>query len=471
MNRTAVPVFAAALLASACSGTRIIDYRRSEVAREGGSITAVPLPGIIGGARSSVDWVPADEFPMTLADRSDVTYRPDRFPGSPGIAKLVEKILLDEGVPRELAALPWIESSYQVGCYSSAGAAGPWQIMRSTGTQLDLRIDSEIDERYSWTASTRAAARYLQYLHGLFGSWGLALAAYNCGEGAVQRASCRGGTSLENLDLPGETRSFVPRFVNALRAYQSVDMTGESLAVIWAPPGLDLRLLAASAGILPESLVMLNREFLNERTPSYGEGWEMIVPASAASAAYSTAWTMDTGGYTVRDGDTWDSISLALGVETGSMRAANPAASLVPGTRLALPEPESIPVNVASGENEGYFYYTIRSGDTLSGIAQTVGASSADVAVWNDMSREAIIHPGQRILLRGTPPAGADAAPAPAVPAQPPDSGVTHTVVQGDTLWDLSLRYGVSVEQIQALNQMSGNNLRIGQVLVIRVVE
>ncbi|HRY61788.1 MAG TPA: LysM peptidoglycan-binding domain-containing protein, partial [Candidatus Fermentibacter sp.] len=113
------------------------------------------------------------------------------------------------------------------------------------------------------------------------------------------------------------------------------------------------------------------------------------------------------------------------------------------------------------------------SGDTLSGIAQTVGASSAEVAGWNEMSRDAIIHPGQRILLRGTPPAGAGAAPAPAPSpaAQSADAGVTHTVAQGDTLWDLSIRYGVSVEQIQALNQMSGNNLRIGQVLVIRVVE
>lgn len=464
-------VAAALLLACSCSGTRIIDYERSEVARNGGSLPAVPLPGVIGGARSSVESATSSDFPMTLADRSDISYRSDRFPGSTGIARLVERILQEEGVPRELAALPWIESSYQVGCYSRAGAAGPWQIMRETGRHLDLRIDSEIDERYSWTASTRAAARYLHYLHGLFGSWELALAAYNCGEGAVLRASRRSAcASVENLDLPGETRSFVPRFANALRAFQAVEKTGDSLSIIWAPPGLDLRLLAAATGIRSDSLVSLNREFLNERTPSYGDGWEIIVPASSAADAYSVAWTLDTGGYAVRENDTWDSIAYALGVETSDLIAANPSASLVPGTRLVLPEPETIPVNVASGENTGYFYYTIRSGDTLSGIAQTVGASSADVAEWNDMSRDAIIHPGQRILLRGTPPAGAESAPAPRTQGGT-DASVTHTVVSGDTLWDLSRRYGVPVERIQALNQMSGNNLRIGQVLVIRVVE
>ncbi len=463
-------MLSAAILSSGCSGTRIIDYERSEVVRSGCQGAVVPLTGMIGGARSPVEQAPSTEFPMTLADRSDVSYRSDRFPGSTGIARLVERILQEEGVPQELAALPWIESSYQVGVYSSAGAAGPWQIMRDTGRLLDLRIDSEIDERYSWIAATRAAARYLHYLHCLFGNWGLALAAYNCGEGAVLRASARSQGSVETLDLPGETRSFVPRFANALRAYQAVEMTGDSLAVIWAPPGLDLRLLAASAGVRPDSLVSLNREFLLERTPSYGDGWEMIVPASCAAEAYSAAWSMDTGGYTVLEGDTWESIASSLGVGTASLSAANPGSSLIPGTRLSLPEPESVPVNVASGENEGYFYYTIRSGDTLSGIAQTVGASSLEVAAWNDMSRDAVIHPGQRIVLRGTAPVGSEPVSGPP-PSEAAGSGVTHTVVQGDTLWDLSMHYDVAVEQIQALNSMSGNNLRIGQVLVIRAAE
>ncbi len=417
---------------------------------------------------------PSAEFPMSLADRSDIQYRADRFPADGGLARLVERILQEEGVPTELAALPWIESSYQVGCYSSMGAAGPWQIIRETGRLFDLRIDQEVDERYSWVASTRAAARYLSYLHGLFDSWSLALAAYNCGEGAVLRAVSRGpGGAVETLDLPGETRAFVPRFASALRAYRQVDMSGDDLAVIWVPSGLDLRVLAASSGIRADSLLGLNRAYLRERTPSYGEGWEVIVPAGSASAAYTAAWSLDGGSYVVLEGDTWESIASALGVATDALVAANPSRALVAGDRLTLPEPASTPVNVACGETAGYFYYTVRSGDTLGGIGQTVGASSREVAEWNDMSRDDTIYPGQRLLLRGTPPGGGSAVVGAAPPPATDPSGatLTHTVTAGDTLWDLSARYGVSVEDLMSLNSLSGSNLSIGQVLVVRAGE
>jgi membrane-bound lytic murein transglycosylase D len=426
---------------------------------------------MLGGSGISPDQAPSTDLPLSMADRSDVQYRADRFPCPPGVARLLERILQEEGVPSELAALPWIESHYEVGCYSSVGAAGPWQIMRDTGRHLDLRMDSEVDERYSWVASTRAAARYLSYLHGLFDNWALALAAYNCGEGAVMRASYR-GASIETMDLPSETRSFVPRFACALRAYQQVDLRGDSLAVVWAPPGLDLRLLAANSDIDPESLLQLNRAYLLERTPSSGDGWEVIVPASSAALAYGSAWSIERDRYVVREGDTWESIASVLGIGAETLRTANPGSTLATGERLALPDPESVPVNVASGECAGYYYYTVRTGDTLSGIGSTVGVGSREVADWNGISRDAIIHPGQRLLLRGTPPAGAETAPAPS-PAGTDAQGstTTHTVVSGDTLWDLASRYGTTVEELEALNSLEGSGLSIGQVLVVRTSE
>jgi membrane-bound lytic murein transglycosylase D len=408
--------------------------------------------------------------PDWLAARSDITYRPEGFPAEPGLKQLLEHILSEEGVPREFGALPWIESSYELGCYSSMGAAGPWQIVRETARNFDLRMDGEVDERFSWVSSTRAAARLLRYLRNRFGNWTLALAAYNCGEGGLSHAINGSDSSFLELDLPAETEAFVPRFASALAAYRQVDDPGRPLSIIWVPPSIDLRILAAVCGVPPDTIVALNRCYLRERTPSYGDGWDLIVPASIAGAAFTRAWMIDGDRYQVGDGESWTSVSRLLGISEEALREANPGITIQSGTLLSLPEPDDLPVNVCSGEAEGFFWYTVRSGDTLGEIGEMVGVGSSEVAVWNDISRTSTIYPGQRLILRGTPPEGAEEAPGPQQPDQAPSPGgpVTHVVQAGDTLWDLANEYGVTVEQITELNSLSGTNLRIGQELVIR---
>jgi membrane-bound lytic murein transglycosylase D len=300
----------------------------------------------------------------------------------------------------------------------------------------------------------------------MFGSWTLALAAYNCGEGLLSRAVCRGDSSFLELDLPSETERFVPRFAAALEAYRQVPDDGANLSIIWVPPATDLRVLAAGCSIHPDSIVSLNRAYLHERTPSYGDGWDLVVPQPIARQAFTEAWQMDGSVYTVREGDTWGSIASSLNVTESSLVAANPGILIEPGARLALPEPDEIPVNASTGDAEGWFYYTVRSGDTLSGIGASVGVGSSEVATWNDISRSSTIYPGQRLVLRGSP-AGGTGTPAPSPSPSPGGGSVTHTVVSGDTLWDLAGRYGVTVEQIQQLNSLEGSSLRIGQILVI----
>jgi membrane-bound lytic murein transglycosylase D len=427
-----------------------------------------PIPGAFGGIAAGADQAPRFDIPEWLASRSDVEYQTDRFPAEPGLKQLLEHILVEEGVPGEFGALPWIESSYQIGCYSSMGAAGPWQLVRETARNFDLRIDSEVDERFSWVSSTRAAARLLRYLRNRFGNWTLALAAYNCGEGTVAHAIAGGDSSFLELDLPGETDAFVPRFASALAAYRQVDDRGRPLSIVWVPPSTDLRVLAAACGTSPESLISLNRCYLKECTPSYGDGWDLVVPSALAGEAFTRAWQIDGDRYEVAPGDSWASIAGVLGIPEESLRAANAGSVIEPGTLLKLPEPDDLPVNVCSGEAEGFFWYTVRSGDTLGEIGEMVGASSTEVAVWNDISRTSTIYPGQRLVLRGTAPDGQQAAPPPASQAPATGSRVTHAVEVGDTLWDLALEYGVTVEQISELNSLSGTNLRIGQVLIIR---
>jgi membrane-bound lytic murein transglycosylase D len=432
------------------------------------------LPVLQGGAAGYVE-APSTDIPASLSAISDIQYRPEHFPGSGEIKELVEQILRSEGVPLEIAALVWIESDFTVGCYSRVGAAGPWQLMPSTGRELGLKIDDTIDERYSWVASTRAAARYLRYLYGIFDDWTLAIAAYNCGPGRVQSGLQQGGNTFGEIELPGETDAFVPRFASAAEAYVQVELESDRLAVVWIPAGFDLRLLAAETDLDIESLMDLNRSYLLERTPADGEAWEIVVPVAYAGEIFNTAWAIDPERYLVKEGDSWSGIANRLGVSTEVLMGMNAAGSLQAGVYIDLPASQREPVNAGYVENPQFIRYTVRMGDTLSEIAASVGVSSREVATWNEMSADATIFPGDVILLRRSG-ASAELEQQESGPALPDGdeidivSGgvrIEHTVVEGDTLWDLALSYGVSIEQIMYLNSLENNILSLGDVLVI----
>ncbi|OPL18697.1 MAG: hypothetical protein AVO35_05040 [Candidatus Aegiribacteria sp. MLS_C] len=437
------------------------------------SVDLMVLPVIQGSVPETFE-APSTDIPASLAQISDISYRPEQFPGSGEIKDLVEQILSSEGVPMEIAALVWIESNFSVGCYSRMGAAGPWQFMPTTGRELGLEINDTVDERYSWVASTRAAARYLRHLYSIFDDWSLAIAAYNCGPGRVQAGLRQGGNTFGEIELPGETDAFVPRFASAAEAYVQVELDAGRLAVIWVPGDFDLRLLAVETGMNIDHLMELNRSYLLERTPSEKDAWEVVVPIEYAGEAFNAAWSMDPRRYLVREGDSWEGIAAALGVSAQVLMGMNPAGSLQPGTYIAIPESQREPVNAGYAENPQFVRYTVRMGDTLSEIAATVGASSREVAQWNEMSPDEPIFPGDVLLLRRTGVSGGTIEPeAPALPTENEinivsgGGRITHTVVEGDTLWDLAMRYGVSIEQIMYLNSLENSFLSLGEVLVI----
>ncbi len=432
------------------------------------------LPVLQGGATGCSE-VPSTDIPASLAATSDIQYSPERFPGRGDIKELVEQILRSEGVPREIGALVWIESDFTVGCYSRVGAAGPWQLMPTTGRELGLKIDDYIDERYSWVASTRAAARYLTHLHNIFDDWSLAIAAYNCGPGRVQAGLRQGGSTFGEIELPGETDAFVPRFASAAEAYVQVELESDKLAVVWVPSGFDLRLLAAETDLSIDMLMDLNRSYLMEKTPAEGEAWEIVVPAPYAGDVFNTAWAIDPVRYMVKEGDSWSWIASEMGVSSEVLMGLNPAGSLQPGMYINIPESQRQPVNAGYVENPQFIRYTVRMGDTLGAIAAGVGVSSREVALWNEMSPDDTIFPGDVLLLRRS---GSSSNPEPIEtgPTLPADdeidivSGgvrIEHTVIEGDTLWDLALRYGVSIEQIMYLNSLENNILSLGNILVI----
>lgn len=355
------------------------------------------------------------------------------------IAKTFERM----GLPRELAALPHVESSFNPYAYSKVGAAGMWQFMRSTGRRF-LRIDGVVDERLDPYRSTEAAARFLEQNYIVLGSWPLALTAYNHGPGGMRRAKEQLGTSdIVTIVRKYNSRTFgfaSRNFYVAFLAALEIDANPEKF---FGPIKRDP----------PDTSVTLEM-------PAF-------VPSSSVAAA--------------------------LGLKRDELRRLNP--SLLPpvwnGSRhiprgFELRVPAHIDIQAALAKLEGMraeaqladTQHRVRSGETLSTIASQYGVSVATLAELNGLERPYMIRAGQVLMLpskAGTAPAATVARterqPAPARANVPP-TGVsgdqTYVVRRGDTLSKIAARHGLSEEKLMELNNIRNRNFVYeGQVLAL----
>ncbi len=208
---------------------------------------------------------------------------------------LMKQVLKEEGVPEDLIYLSMIESGFNPKAYSRAKAVGPWQFMEATGKRYGLKVDFWIDERKDIVQSTHAAAQYLKELHQIFGSWYLAAAGYNAGEGkvlnAVRREKSRNFWQLahERKNFRAETTNYVPKIIAAailakdpLKYGFSKDIEFEK-PLVWEsvkiPGGVDLRAVAQVTGADPEVLQLLNAELRAGITPpDLKDGYLFRVP-------------------------------------------------------------------------------------------------------------------------------------------------------------------------------------------------
>ncbi len=200
-------------------------------------------------------------------------------------------------MPAEIALLPFIESAFVTKARSHVGASGLWQFMPATGRRYGLEQTHLYDERHDVYAATDAALNYLQYLHGLFGDWSLALAAYNWGEGSVGRAIARAQAQgldpvYENLRMPNETRNYVPKLLAVRNLINNPQAFGLDLTRIDNKPyfgtvtvdqPLDIQAAARLAGISEEEFLKLNPSF---RTPVFipKGNRKMLLPVASVSA-------------------------------------------------------------------------------------------------------------------------------------------------------------------------------------------
>ena len=275
----------------------------------------------------------------------------------PTILERLEKA----GLPAQLSWLPLVESWFKVRALSRASALGMWQFISSTGVRYGLERDTWVDERLDPDKATDAAIAYLVDLHGLFGDWPKALAAYNCGEGRVLRLSRR--SADEYLDfwdlyelLPGETRRYVPRLLAALQIIENPAKFGMTLPEPDAPPSsiatvkversVKLDRLDAALELPAGTLAALNPALRRQATPK--RAYDLRVPAGREEALLAQLgsvpeWTPPVPQYAthrVRSGETLSQIagryrtSVTALMRANGLRSAN---RLRVGQRLRVP--------------------------------------------------------------------------------------------------------------------------------------
>lgn len=370
-------------------------------------------------AEEEVAAIPTD-FPVELNDRvlSSVELYQSRLHdwvqaaldrGAPYIP-YIREVFAREGIPQDLAYVALVESAFHTTALSRARARGVWQFIAGTGRMYGLRQDYWVDERSDPIKATAAAARYLNKLHGLFGDWNLALAAYNAGEGRVMRAMQRTGATdywslTRGKTLRRETRNYVPLIHAAiligksperygftytpqpLPAFETVDVTG----------AYELRFIAECANSDLDTLRRLNPELRRMLTPAnrdYGvkvpEGTTALVSTCVAEAPSHRRAQLKT--HVVARGQSLRSIARRYGTSTREIAAANgisTRARLRAGTDLVIPvgpRPRAVPTSRrASASESRAVRYRIKPGDTLSGIAEQYGTSVARIKDWNNL--------------------------------------------------------------------------------------
>lgn len=387
------------------------------------------------------------------------------------------------GLPEELVYLPLVESAFDPSATSSAGAAGIWQLMPETARRFGLRVDWWVDERRDIFRATDAAISYLKYLYAQFGDWKLALAAYNAGEGAIDRAmKSSGAQTLEAVSgarLSDQTRNYVPKFAAAVRAVRHLEHAGIlaprrerplSLISIAVRGATDLQDLARAVGIPWQEFHALNAQYLRKATPPFGTS-TVRVPAPYAAQARQyldrELGLQPVAGlvpYTVRSGDSWDVLAKRTKTSTKELVAINGGARLVPGRVVYLPArsqghgeaaPKKAPKAVGGQAN-----YAVRPGDTLSSIARKFGVTPAALAAANNLARDGALRPGQGLFI----PAAAD-APQPKAAAAPR----SYVVQPGDTLWAIARRFGAAPEDVLRWNRLRPDApLRPGDTVLVQ---
>jgi membrane-bound lytic murein transglycosylase D len=429
------------------------------------------------------------------------------------------------GLPTDLVWLSLIESGHNPTIVSPAGAAGLWQFVPESARMYGLTVDRWVDQRFDPERSTEAAVRYLSDLRTRFGSWELAMAAYNMGHGGLLRAMKKFNTNdfwvlaRYEAGLPYETTLYVPKILATAvamankKAFGIDDVEPDaplSFDTVEVGPGVDLAEVARAAEAPLDELRALNAQYLSGRTPPLtgtARRWPVRVPSgkglvAGQRLAQSQPRSAALGDpYVIKFGDTLDAVAGTFGVSSRELADRNRVA---PDERLRAGNVLFVP-RVPSGENKApadeevvvvparrfpdgdrrRVFYRVLFGDTLADVASAFGVAPSELSLWNALDKAANLQLGMtlqvfvakdadltrvrclsehevRVLVAGSEEFFEY------FEAQNGRKRITVTAKKGDTLALIGRRYGMSNGMMERINRLSAATpIREGNTVVV----
>ncbi len=405
-----------------------------------------------------------DGYAMPNIESSYTTKHQDWYASHPDYVKrmlersqkylfhIVEEVQ-KRNMPTEIALLPMIESAYNPQANSRSRASGIWQFIPSTGKHFGLKQNWWVDNRRDVTAATNAALDYLQKLHGMFGAWDLALAAYNAGEGTVQRAINHNRaqglpTDYQSLNLSAETRNYVPKLQaikNIVTNPENFDLTLNSIpnrpyfARVTTPNQIDAKLAAQLAEITFEEFTSLNPSYNRPVITSQGEKHQLLLPVWAAErfadnlANYDKPLT-NWQTYNAKRGERMDNIAQKFGMNVSQLRDVN---GLPASNKLRNAQAMLVPA--------------VYNGEPLSNVNEikSDGINASEMENNNAIDQSSEIEP---------------------IVAHNITHNITHKVKKGDTLAGLASKYDTNTKALMKTNSLKSTQLKAGQTIIIKDV-
>lgn len=438
---------------------------------------------------------------------------------------IFEEALERHGMPNELRYLPVIESALLPTAVSKAGAAGLWQFMPDTAKGLGLEVNSLVDQRRDPYLASDAAARYLKQLYQSYGDWSLAIAAYNCGPGNVNKALRRAGEGKHDFweiypFLPKETRGYVPAFIaaNYIMNYHKDHNISPALArkpivtdTVHVTRRVHFRQISDVLAIPMAELRALNPQFRKDVIPGDIKPYSLVLPSLQTlayvanedsivnhdAAKYSRRGYVEPASdavtgrdakgeyydeevvvyHTVKRGETLTKIAKRYGVSVSRIRKYNKVGkSVKQGKKLKIvtvqrrykpapaPEPEPQKETAAPAETPASTPEAAPA-DTTATPTQEVAAGFAAKPEQTEPSENS--KNSENAQTTETKPKSKPQAKPERKPERKQPSYTTHTVRRGENLGKIAKRYGVTVKAIQRANNMGGTAIQAGQKLKI----
>ncbi|MDE5773560.1 MAG: transglycosylase SLT domain-containing protein [Muribaculaceae bacterium] len=436
---------------------------------------------------------------------------------------IFEQALEEEGLPLELRNLPVIESSLNPNAVSRHGATGLWQFMLATAKGIGLEVNSLVDERRDPYASSQKAAKYLHDLYDSYGDWSLAIAAYNCGPGTVNKAIRRAGGDPKSHDfwsiynyLPAETRGYVPLFIaaNYIMTYYPEHNISPVLPTkplvtdtVHVSRRVHLDQVSNVLSIPIDELRILNPQFRADVVPGTPDRpYTLILPSQQALAyvmsednivqykADQYAQRTEVEPVSDRNRDVADN---TISDDEGSLTAAHPENEDQTAEEPAHPAVEQR--NFSSAKQTHAITHTVAAGETLSEIAQKYRVTVADIRSWNSLRRNAV-RAGQQLRIQvsddmaetdirdtatktnnkstqtaanttGNSSSASKSSTKSTQTRKKTETAqakpTTHNIKNGENLTVIAKKYGVSVDELRRANGLKGDAIRAGGSLKI----